>query len=144
MKVTLKKVKDIADESAVISASEVTESISAAIALLECGESVLSGYKEGEFYPCPISRIYYIEATDDKVFAYTKDDCLELKSRLYELEEKLDQRFFRCSKSMICNVRKIKSIRAEENSRMLATLLNEEKIVINRNYVKELKKRLGL
>lgn len=144
MKVILKKVTDKEAESAVISAVSVTENIGTAISLLESGEYVLSGYREGEYYPCPISKIYYIESTDDKTFAYTKDDCLEIRSRLYELEEKLDSRFFRCSKSMILNVRKIRSIKAEENSRMVATLLNDEKIIINRSYVKELKKRLGV
>lgn len=144
MKVVLRKVIDVSEEKAEISAVTVTESVGAAIALLECGENVLSGYKDGEFYPCPLSKIYYIEATDDKTFAYTKDDCMELKNRLYELEETLDHRFFRCSKSMICNVKKIKSIKADRNSRMIATLLNDEKIVITRNYVKDLKKRLGI
>lgn len=145
MKVILKKVGSSAEESAVISAVKVTESISSAVALLESGENAIAGYKDGDYYPCPISAIYYIEATDDKTFAYTRDDCLEIRSRLYELESgQLDSRFFRCSKSMICNLRKIKSVCAEENSRMVATLLNDEKIVINRSYVKDLKKRLGI
>ena len=67
-----------------------------------------------------------------------------MRCRLYEVESNLDFRFFRCSKSMICNLRKIKSVKAESNARMRAELLNGEVIVITRSYVKELKKKLGL
>lgn len=144
MKVQVKKVLNKTEESAVINVVEVTEEVAAAIALLESGEKAIIGYKDGEAVPCPTSKIYYIESTDDKTFLYTKDDCLEVRKRLYELEEILDYRFFRCSKSMICNLRKIKSVKAEENAKMVASLLNDEKIVISRSYVKSLKKRLGL
>lgn len=144
MKVSIKKVSNAAEESAVISVVEVTDEVADAIALLENGEKVIIGYQDNEAVPCPTSKIYYIESTDDKTFLYTKEECLEVKKRLYELEEMLDYRFFRCSKSMICNLRKIKSVKTEENSKMVATLLNEEKIIISRSYVKTLKKRLGL
>lgn len=46
--------------------------------------------------------------------------------------------------TMICNLRKIKSVKAESNARLRAVLLNGEVIVISRSYVKELKKKLGL
>ena len=81
---------------------------------------------------------------DDKSFIYTKNECYEVKYRLYELEGILDGRFIRISKSMICNIRKIRSVKNAVNSRMTATLVNGETIVISRGYVKDLKKRMGL
>ncbi len=144
MRVTFNQIKQGESESAVINAYERTPSIDTAIGLLENGEQIIVGYKDGEKMPCRLSQIYYFETVDDKSFAYTKDTCLEVRSRLYEIEQSLDFRFFRCSKSMICNLRKIKSVKAESNARMRAVLLNGEVIVITRSYVKELKKKLGL
>ena len=144
MRVTFNKISPDESEGAVINAYERTSSIDTAIGLLENGEQVIVGYKDGEKVPCRLSQIYYFETVDDKSFAYTKDTCLEVRSRLYEIEQTLDFRFFRCSKSMICNLRKIKSVKAESNARLRAVLLNGEVIVISRSYVKELKKKLGL
>ena len=45
---------------------------------------------------------------------------------------------------MICNIKKIKNVKASLNGRFDAILLNDEKIVISRSYVKDLKKRLGM
>lgn len=144
MKITIRKVADPSEEEAVIKLVDMTDSINSAISLLENGEKVLNCSKSGESVPCLFSKIYYVESLEDRTFVYTKSDCLETKYRLYELEDILDSRFFRCSKSMICNLRKIKSVKAEENAKMVATLLNDEKVVITRSYVKELKRRLGL
>ena len=144
MKVTFNKVSQTESESAVINAYDRSDAINTAIGLLENGEQIIVGYKDDEKVPCKISQIYYFEAVDDKCFAYTKDACLDMRCRLYEIEQNLDFRFFRCSKSMICNLRKIRSVKTESNARMRAELLNGEVVVISRSYVKELKKKLGL
>lgn len=144
MKVTVNRVNDKSEESAVINASEMTESIRTALALLENGENIIIGIKDDTKVPVRMNDIYYIESVDERTYAYTKNDCYTLRGKLYELEETLDFRFFRCSKSMILNSRKIKSVRSGDNARMNATLLNDEVIVISRSYVKDLKKRLGL
>ena len=52
--------------------------------------------------------------------------------------------FFRSSKAMIINIKKIASVKAEFNARMRAVLLNGAEAVISRNYVKDLKGKLGL
>lgn len=144
MKVTFEKISNKDEESAVIRATEKTEQIITAMGLLENGEQILLGTLNGEKVPCPVSKIFYIESVDEKTFMYLENDCLEVQFKLYELEDILDQRFFRCSKSMICNMKKIKSVKVVENSKMRATLVNGETIIISRSYVKELKRRLGL
>ncbi len=144
MKITIEKIAEKEKEAALLQITEMTPDIQAAISLLGNGEQVLLGIRGDERVPCPISKIYYIESVDEKTFLYTKSECLEVKYKLYELESILDQRFFRCSKSMICNMRKIQSIKAGDNSRLNATLLNGEALIITRSYVPEFKKRLGL
>ena len=81
---------------------------------------------------------------DKHTYVYTKDCCYETRYRLYELEDMLHMQCLRCSKAMIVNIRKIKSVKAELNGRMIAELLNGEQIIISRAYVKELKRKLGI
>lgn len=144
MKVEVKQVTSKEDEQAVISAVTITEDIQNAIDILDHNCRVIPILSDGETVMCKTDNIYYIESVDKRSYVYTKENCYETKSRLYELEEVLSASFFRCSKAMIINIRKIKSVKGELNGRMNAELLNGEQIVISRAYVKELKKKLGI
>ena len=144
MKVEIQKVNSYEEEQAVIRAVQVTENIQTAIHALENSSLAITARSNGKTLFCPIDKIYYIESVDKRSFVYTRDDCLEVQYRLYELENTLSRNFFRAAKAMIINMRKIKSVRAELNGRMTAELLNGERVIIARSYVKELKERLGL
>ena len=139
MKVVLEKVSAPDAEGAVIKAVEVTEEIRSAVELLENNRRSISVTDKET-----MDLIYYAESVDKKTFVYTKEKCFETRHRLYELEEILSSNFFRCSKSLIINMRKIKAVKSELNGRMIAELLNGEQIVISRNYVKDLKRKLGV
>lgn len=144
MRVNFEIVSSQEQEEAVIRAVRKTEHIQAAIDILEHGLLSITVSKDDKVYLCRPDSIYYAESVDKKTFIYTRTDCFQTKKRLYELEEELDINFLRCSKSMIVNIRKIKSVKSELNGRMHAHLLNGETIVISRSYVKDLKNRLGL
>ena len=149
MKVVLEKVSVQEAEGAVIRAFEVTDEIRSAVDLLENNRRSISVTDKetmdyGEVMMLGTDLIYYAESVDKKTFVYTKEKCFETKHRLYELEELLSSNFFRCSKSLIINIRKIKAVKSELNGRMIAELLNGEQIVISRNYVKDLKRKLGV
>ena len=81
---------------------------------------------------------------DKRTYVYTKGDCYESRDRLYELEEKLGMYYVRISKSMIVNLRKILHVSAEPGGRLMAVLLNGERVMISRSYVKDIKRRLGI
>lgn len=144
MKVEIRRVNAYEDESAVINAVEVTQEIQSAVEILEnnCHMIPVIGQDGNEF--CRTDSIYYIESVDKRTYVYTKDSCFETKYRLYELDEILSRNFFRSAKAMIVNIKKIRAVKAELNGRMTAELLNGEKVVIARSYVKELKERLGI
>ena len=144
MKVDYLKVETEAEERAVIRAVALTESIQYAKDLLENNCRSLAGVRENETFMVRTDRIYYVESVDKRSYVYTKENCYETKLRLYETEEVLNADFFRCSKALIVNIRKIKSVRSEINGRMIAELLNGEEIIISRSYVKDLKRKLGL
>lgn len=142
MQVFFEQVATKEEESAVIKAVEKTADIVSAIEMLEGGSGTVFVIKDGARYLCKISSIYYIESVDKRTYVYTKDGCYESKSRLYELEEVLGSYFARCSKAMIVNLRKLKKVESEFGGRMVAELLNSERIVISRSYVKDIKRRL--
>ncbi|MBO4775407.1 MAG: LytTR family transcriptional regulator DNA-binding domain-containing protein [Lachnospiraceae bacterium] len=144
MQVTIEKADSPEKEEALIKAQTITDDIKAAIELLEGGKRKIPLLKNGETVLLETSAFYYIESVDKRTFVYSKDDCFETKLRLYELEETLGAYFLRISKSMIVNLKKIKGVKSDLSGRMEATMLNGEKIVISRSYVKEIKRRLDL
>lgn len=144
MKVDIRKVYSENEERAEIHAVTLTEEIQNAVNILENNRRSIPVINSEETIMCTLDRVYYFESVDKRTFVYTKDKCYETKYRLYELEEMIPYDFFRCSKAMIINIKKIASVKAEFNARMRAVLLNGEEVVISRNYVKDLKGKLGL
>lgn len=105
----------------------------------------ISGTEDGNTYIVSLNDIFYIESVDKKTFIYTEDKVLSTDKRLYELEEILDNRdYFRCSKSVIINLNKVVKLKPEITRNILATLSNDEVVVISRRYATELKKLLGI
>ena len=144
MQVILEKVDSAEQENAIIRAVNETDDIKAAMEILEGGTRKIPLIKDSKTVLLEVTFIYYIESVDKKTFVYTKENCYESKLRLYELEETLGAYFLRISKSMIVNLKKIKGAKSDLSGRMEATMLNGEKIVISRSYVKEIKRRLDL
>lgn len=144
MRVQYEQVMDKEQECALIKAVECTAEIKNAIELLEGSAAGIPVMKDGTTVLCKLSAIYYFESVDKKTFVYTKDNCYETKYRLYEIEELAYPYFARCSKAMILNLKKIRQVSSELGARMNAELLNGEKLVIARSYVKEIKRRLEL
>ena len=72
-------------------------------------------------------------------------NVFESKLKLYEIEEMTqNSKLFRCSKAMILNIAKIRSVSPSVNGRFEAKLTNGESVIISRQYVPVLKKRLGM
>jgi DNA-binding LytR/AlgR family response regulator len=144
MKVELKQADSYDDEGAVIKAVSVTDDIRNAIDILKNNGFSIPAILDNTTVMIKAGSIYYIESVDKRTYVYTKDGCFETKYRLYELEDILGINFFRCSKAMIVNIRKIRAVKAEMNARLNAELLNGERLIISRGYVKELKRKLGV
>ena len=144
MKVTIKK--DIESGTQVeIHCKEVTGETERLERYISRFDERITGSSEGQTYSIDINAILYIESVDKKTFLYTHGNVFLTEKRLYELESILDEKtFFRCSKSVIVNLEKIKSLRPEVTRNIRATLENGEIIVISRRYATSLKKLIGL
>ena len=103
----------------------------------------ISFYKDDRIVFLKIEEIYYFDYVDHKVFAYTKDEVFQCRLKLYELEDLLKSSdFFRASKSVLVNLKRLKSLSPAFGGRFEALLDNGYKIIISRMYVQDLKDKL--
>lgn len=143
MKVSVKRISIDQEEQAIIQCYEVSDDVKSIVSFIKSTGTTLPGYIDERVSQIPLQDIFFVEAVDNKVFAYTAKKVYELKCKLYEFTTLYEnRRFFRCSKSFVINLMKIESVRPILNGRLSATLFNGEEVIISRQYVPELKKRL--
>lgn len=112
---------------------------------IELFDNKLSARKDNESFFINASDVLYFESVDNRTFLYTEGDVMEVKQRLYELEDILSEKdFIRISKSQIVNINKIRSLKPELNRTILATMCNNEQLSISRKYVKNLRSMLSM
>lgn len=144
MKIVIEEPQGTEEDQIVFKCREMTPELLHIIALLKTQDGLIA-YEGNKIHRIRPAAIYYIEVVDNKTFLYCKDKFYELKQKLYEIEESLvNSDLLRISKSVIINLSKVKSLRPALNGRFEAELDNEEKLIISRQYVSGLKKRLGV
>jgi DNA-binding LytR/AlgR family response regulator len=140
MRVKIEQIENRDDEQVVIECVEVTKDIDAIRSYALAKGTTLTGMHGERSYIFELGAVYYFEAVDERVFAYTKERVYELKTRLYELENAYsDRHFIRCAKAFIINLMKLESISPALNGRFTAHMKNGESIIISRQYVPALK-----
>lgn len=145
MKITIETPGEGEEDEIIVRCASLNDRLMKLIAALRTEESPLTGYMDDKIVKLATKDVFYFEAVDNKVFAYMGEGVYEVHKKLYEIEKEYkDIDFLRISKSAIVNVAKIAYIRPLINGRFEAKLKNEEKIIINRQYVIELKKKLGI
>ncbi len=145
MRIDIKKDQKENDVFVEIHCHDVTDRVSRLERHIKRFASYIPAVENGEVLNVRLDAILYIESVDKKTFVYTEKKVLVTDKRLYELEDMLDKRdFFRCSKNTIIHLNKLIKLRPEINRNIIATLENNEKIVISRRYVSELKALLNI
>ncbi len=145
MKVIIEDIGPEEEEQIIIKCRKLNDTLLKLISDIKLGEKKIAGMRDGAITMLEPDSIYYFEGVDNKVFIYCREQVYETKLRLYEIEEEYQKTtFFRASKSVVLNVSKIKCIIPGFSGRFDAQLLNGETVVISRQYVPELKRKLGL
>ena len=145
MKIVIETPQDGEEDEIIIRCHELDDEMMELIARLKSAKSLITGYKDSAVRKIVPREIYYFESVDNKVFAYCEKEVYEVKEKLYEIEERYNHSDFqRISKSVIVNVLLIEYISPLLGSRLEAKLKNGEKVIISRQYVPELKKKLGI
>ena len=144
MKITLESA-ELPETEVIIRGDVTSEEVVSLLQLLKkrnSGKLIL--YKEEEQYIMDADEIVYVEVSDNKVYAYTKQDTYEAKQKLYEIKELLGGRSFaQINKSVIVNINCVKSIQAEFSGNYRCKLKNrKESLTISRKYFKEFRDRI--
>ena len=141
MRVKIRNVPNKKDEQVIIECVKVTSEIEDIQSYILTKGTELSGLVDGRnMERFKLEDVYYFEALDEKVFAYTKKKVYEIKSRLYEVEKSFERyHFIRCSKSVVLNLMLLGSISPALNGRFIAHMKNGEKLMISRQYAPVLK-----
>lgn len=144
MQLLKKKVQDKNEEAVILQYAEWTKQFEDIRDYVLGQGKQITGYGEQkEMYQIPVVDILYFEAVGELVFAYTKEKVYEVKMRLYQVEEYLmDDKMVRGSKSVVVNIRHIRSVRPALNGRLYATMKNGEEILISRQYAKDVTKKI--
>lgn len=144
-KISITEIGKDQEEEVVIRCHEVNDEVLSIVKKLKKNDNIILGSSGSEVFRISVKDIFYIESVDNKTFIYCQNQVFDTKARLYELEEKLaGTKMFRCSKAMILNLAKVRSVAPSMNGRFEARLTNGESVIISRQYVPNLKKRLGM
>ncbi len=144
MKITIEVPKPGEEDEIIVRCASLDERMLKMLQALRA-EDKLTGYIEDKIVKLSLKELFYFEAVDNKVFSYTAKETYEIHKKLYEIEQEFEHTdFLRISKSVIVNVSKIAYVKPIFNGRFEASLKNGEKVIVSRQYVSELKKKIGI
>jgi DNA-binding LytR/AlgR family response regulator len=142
MKTDIQKI-DSGEDTIIIRYKELTPEIERIIGILEKTDGKIWGKTESGSISISIHEILYLEVVDDKLFAYTGDCVAKLEGSLNAFQTDVaDESFFRCSKSMIINVNRVKALKSLSSNRIDVTMESGEHIVISRRYASDFRRLL--
>ncbi len=145
MKINIQHDPNITEAEITVKYGYLDEELEDILAYISLADNRMAGNLNGETYFIRLADILYFETVDRKVFFYTADNTYETKMKIYKIEEKLlNTPFSRISKSSIANLKKVKCINSESYSRLCATLINGEKVIVSRQYLNTIKEKLGV
>ena len=94
MEVEIEQVGREKKELVLIRCHAVTEEVREIAAYVKSRQGSLTGIKDNDQYEIAVSGIYYIESVDGRTFIYTKKQIYETPYRIYELENRLEEKNF--------------------------------------------------
>lgn len=111
--------------------------------ILEQQKRDILAFGDGEVVKLCEDEIFCFVVEEGRVFALTDGDKLQLKMRLYQLEEQFSDRFVKINQSCLVNVDKIARFDASIGGSLMVTLKNGYKDYISRRQMRTVKDRIG-
>lgn len=145
IKVRVDQNETCTETEVVIHCKEIDENVMRLLASLRAADRKLVGEKDGKSFVIDPKEIFYFESVDKKTFFYTQKEVYESPLRLYEIEEKFaGVEFFRAAKSLIINLKHVRTFIPSLGGKIEVTLDNKERLFVSRQYVHSLKEKLGM
>ena len=121
---------------------EYTESVKNLVNKIKSLDVSFSALVDGRQMLISMSDVYYLENVDRKVFLYTGNDVYRINVSMTEIEEIIKgSDLVRISRTCIMNTSHMVGIRQLKNSHLEATLDNDEKLIVSRKYLHDIKRR---
>lgn len=142
------KVNVIVDEARTeteidIYCKEKTAEVEQLVNIINSQAYSIIGKLDGESFVLNLADIFYFEAVENKVFAYLEEDVYEVNYKIADLCDALiHTSFLQTSRTVILNLNKINKIKTIVNGRIMAELINDEKMIITRLYANAFKEKL--
>lgn len=135
------EIKDGQSEDFLIYAKSPSQTLDKIKALLSEPEEFIFGYSDTETVKLDSTAIHCFCVEAGKVYALTEEGKLQIKERLYRLEE-LYPEFVKINQSCLVNVRKIKRFDASIGGSLLVILQNGYRDYVSRRQLKTVKERM--
>ena len=131
------------EEEVIVYAHEKSKLVSS-IEKLVSDNAELIGYNGKTAVKINLSEVYCFVTERNKVYAITEKEKLQMKLRLYQLEEIADENFVKINQSCIANIRMIERFDASVSGTMRVVFKNGYTDYVSRRQMKTVKERLGL
>lgn len=142
MKYIIQQISDGEDEL-ILRYQRLNDEVEQVLNFMNSPQRKLIGTKGDSRIVIDLKSILYAESVDGKSYIYTENDVLGVEFTLAQLEQMLNTiNFFRCSKSMIINIDKVRQLKSLASNRIDATMCSGEHIIISRTYASDFRKRL--
>lgn len=142
MKITLQKI-DKGNEEVIIKYKQMTEHIDNIVHYIEGKGGKIFGIKDGQDCMLSIHEIIYLESVDGVTYLYAEKEVYQSNLTLAVVEASYaEEGLFRCSKSMVINMYRVKRLKSMPGNRIDVTMDNEEHVVVSRHYAKEMRRIL--
>lgn len=144
MRINLKENKNKNDIEVLIEYPEMSDTVKRIENAVKSVDNIVRCQDDdGKICFVRVFDIFYIESVEKQIFVYTSDKVYRSELLLYQFAEKLYAfGFEQISKSCVLNINKMISVKPIFNSKMEALLDNGEKVLISRNFIPAIKKRL--
>lgn len=143
MKLTIQQDPTVSETEVILRCHALDARLESLISHIRQYSFVLVGYQEQREFHLPLESIYYVDSADGKTFLYQNQEVYQCRETLATLEEKLRQTtFVRISKNCIINTAVLHHVEPHFNHRLKAVLKNGEQLIITRNYIDTLRRKL--
>ncbi len=142
MKLLIEQSLDCKETEIKITCNLMDERLSRLIEQIRLFSFSVTGTKDGVASMIPLEQIFYFDSVENKTYLYVEKDVYQCDKKLYELEQLLKETtFVRISKSCILNAEKVIEVKAQLNGRLEVKLLNLEKVLVSKHYIREFKEK---
>lgn len=132
------------EEEVIIYAHERNETVESIERIVSSTQLELIGYSGKSAVRLKQAEVYCFTVEDNKVYAITESEKLQVKLRLYQIEDIADDSFVKINQSCIANVSQIKRFDASVSGTLRVVFKNGYTDYVSRRQLKPVKERLGL